>query len=278
MIEIVNPPYFLRDLLILTMVGAIIIVLTRIKGSVRRNIASKEFITAFYLLVLAFVLIFLAQIIGVLVRASILFYNRYPYLDLRAVLLTGGALCLFVSSLMVYIPFAKGKYKVIKITTEPEANFKYGAYYGSPEECHTAFVQLAKKIKIPCIAIARDPPEVFRRKLGLKIIPVLWISKVEHEDAIHPTRLAYLLENLKSFLESADIDKAVLIDGIEYLILENGEKAVIKFLTKLKDIAILNRGIIIIPADKSAIGEKVYSLLTSEFNHVETLLAEIGGK
>ncbi|WP_457754228.1 DUF835 domain-containing protein [Thermococcus sp.] len=275
MVEIINMPYFIRDILILIISMVIIWILLCTGKKIRKNLNAPEFIKAFNLLIVSFLFITLAQVIGVLVRTSILFYTRYPYLHLRAILLTAGALCLFVSSILVYLPFAKNRYKVIRITTEPVFAFKYGAYYGNSEECYSTFVKLVKEEKIPGIAVARNPPEVFRRRLGLKLIPVLWISKVEHEDAIHPTRLAYLLEHLKNFLESADIDKAVLIDGIEYLILENGEKAILKFITKLKDIAVLNRGIIIISIDKGAVDEKTYGLLTSELNPIEALLAEM---
>ena len=276
MVEIINVPYFIRDIIVLIISISILILLGLMRKKIKENLSFRYFITAFYFLIVAFIFISIAQVIGVLVRTSLLFYNRYPYLDMRAILLTLGALFLFISSVMFYIPFARNKYRIIKIAVEPSNTFKYGAYWCEKEECYATFVEFAKKMRIPCIAVTRDPPEIFREKLGLKIIPVMWISKVQHEEAIDPTRLPYILDYLKRFLESAEIDKAILIDCIEYLILENGESAVLKFITKLKDFTTLNRGILLVHLDKEVLDEKTYAMLTSELRPLKELLMEIG--
>ncbi|WP_293255483.1 DUF835 domain-containing protein [Palaeococcus sp. (in: euryarchaeotes)] len=103
----------------------------------------------------------------------------------------------------------------------------------------------------------------------MKVTPVIWISKVEHEKAVYPT--SYLLETLRDFLESAELNKVILIDGIEYLILENGTEAVFKFLASLKDLAIINRGIILVAIDRDTLDEKDFYTLTSELKPVEEL-------
>lgn len=267
---VVDWAYFIRDSIVLLLSLAIVAILVSLGEKIRKSLGFGGFIRAFNVLILAFSFIGVAQIIGVLSRTTIL-NNNETFLLIRSMLLLAGAIFLFASSVMIYLPFARGKYIIVPMAVEPLDSIKYGGYWCGDSECGSVFVDLVRRYRLPGIAISRDPPEVFRRKLGLKIIPVLWVSKVTHEDAISPTRLSYLLEKLRRFLESADMDKVVFIDCIEYLILENGEEAVLKFITTLKDIALVNRGIIIVSLEKEALDRRIFNVLSSELTHVQIL-------
>nr|WP_240922803.1 DUF835 domain-containing protein [Thermococcus sp. Bubb.Bath] len=148
---------------------------------------------------------------------------------------------------------------------------RYGAYWGGRKEVYAKFQEPTKKEGIPSLAVTRDSPAMFREKLGLTVTPVIWVSKVPNEDAVEPTRLPYFLEKLKAFLQSADIDKVILLDCVEYLMIENGNQAVFKFLTNLKDLALLNREILLVPVDKNALDEKTLGLLTSALSPISLL-------
>ncbi|NJE60738.1 DUF835 domain-containing protein [Thermococcus sp. 21S7] len=267
---VVDWGYFVRDLLVLVFSVAIIAVLLEMGAKIRRNLGFSGFIRAFNVLIAAFFLVGVAQIIGVLLRTVVL-NNDPTYLAVRSVLLLIGALLLFLSSVMIYLPFARGRYMIVPIAVEPVDSLNYGGYWGSQEKCESTFVNLVRRYRLPGLAVSRDPPEVFRKKLGLKIIPVIWVSKVPHGEAVTPTRLSYLLDKLRRFLESADMDKVIFIDCVEYLILENGEEAVLKFLTTLKDISVLNRGIIIVTLDREALSGRIFNILSSELLPVENL-------
>lgn len=268
MVEILDLGYFIRDLIVLILMigGTVAISLSR--NTVYSYVSYKEFRRAFNLLGAAFVIVGIAQVIGVVVRTSIAFNNEL-LLDIRSMILLIGALLFFLSVFLTYLPLAKGDYKIIRVASERAQENIYGAYWGTKDECYLNFKSLS--YKFPTIAIAREPPEVFKEKLGLKVTPVIWISKVEHENAVYPSRLPYLLERLRDFLESVELNKVILIDGIEYLILENGTEAVFKFLTSLKDFAIINRGIILVAIDRDTLDEKDFYTLTSELKHVEGL-------
>lgn len=220
----------------------------------------------------SFILVAIAEFIGILLRTDVLWGNE-AMMDIRSVILTLGALLLFVSSVMVYLPFSRNEYTIVPvpIVTEPMNPSIYGAYWGSGSESSRAFLKLVKSLRLPAIVLSRDPPEVFRSKLGLKLVPVVWISKVNHEDAVDPRRLPYLLDRMLNFLQSTETDKVIYIDCLEYLMLENGNEAIPKFVTKLKDLASLHRGIVIINLEKSAIDEKTYHVLASELRPVEEL-------
>ncbi|ASJ15735.1 hypothetical protein A3L04_00915 [Thermococcus chitonophagus] len=267
--EIVHLGYFVRDLIVMatTLTATVIIFILRRRA--RATLRYRPFALASFLGFISFVVITLAQIIGALINTTVLYAEREYWQAVRSVLLTVAAFLLLLSVMMFYVPFGRGKYMVLKVVTEPTLE-AWGGYWCRREECYAAFKELLK-MRLPGIAITRNPPEIFREKLGLKLTPVIWISKVQHEDAISPTRLEYLIQRLADFLKSVDVDKVILIDCVDYLILENGEDAVFKFITTLKDLATLNRGILIVSIEKEALSDKAYNFLTSELEPIENL-------
>ena len=108
------------------------------------------------------------------------------------------------------------------------------------------------------------------RKLGSKEVPVLWLTKVEGENYVYPTRLPYLHQILVDFMREDDAPKVIMLDGFEYLVLENGFKPVFKFLTSLKDYALLNNTVILLPLFENAFDEREYALLSREFSQVRS--------
>lgn len=80
--------------------------------------------------------------------------------------------------------------------------------------------------------ITRKPPtEESRGKVHI------WISKVEHPKAIHPSRTYVIEETLRRNLNPNSV---VVFDAFEYLKVEQGTEAALKFVGKLRDITILN--------------------------------------
>ncbi|QDA32165.1 DUF835 domain-containing protein [Thermococcus indicus] len=268
--EIISMGYFIRDLIVLVATSIIVVVLLAMGGKTKKNLGFGYFIRAFDSLLLAFLLVVVAQVIGVLLRTTVL-NNDPTYSWIRSVMLTAGALLLLVSSVMIYLPFARGEYMIVPIASEPVDSLRYGAYWGDRERAHRIFVELAKRYRMPGIAVTRDPPDMFRKKLGLKLIPVMWVSTVQHDDAVSPTKLEVIMDNLRRFLEMANIDKVILIDCVEYFILENGEDAVLKFITSIKDFATLNRGLVIVTVDRESLDERTFSILTSELKPISNL-------
>ncbi|WP_367884763.1 DUF835 domain-containing protein [Thermococcus sp. JCM 11816] len=110
------------------------------------------------------------------------------------------------------------------------------------------------------IALSRNPDPF--KKMG---VPYLWLSKVPGENTIDPLRLPAILHKL---VESADRDTVVIVDGLEYLILENGFNSVIKFLTTLKDNLLLKGATLIVVADPKALEPSQMAILRREFREI----------
>ncbi|WP_297499426.1 DUF835 domain-containing protein [Thermococcus sp.] len=100
---------------------------------------------------------------------------------------------------------------------------------------------------------------------------VFWVTRATDGElrkspyiyAISPTRLGILLDLIMKAIDSGY--KTVYIDSVEYLILENNFRAVLKFLADLKDRAITKGARIAIMVDPTALDKKQMKILEREF-------------
>jgi hypothetical protein len=90
-----------------------------------------------------------------------------------------------------------------------------------------------------------------------------WITKVS-DGGISPTNLPKILDIAVKFMKRANEHgkrPVIVIDGLEYLILENGFSAVIKFLATMRDYALLHNATIVIVGDDSFLDERERKIL-----------------
>ncbi|NJE08914.1 DUF835 domain-containing protein [Thermococcus sp. M39] len=179
--------------------------------------------------------------------------------------------CLFSTLLKKYelIPVVM-EFKEEKMKSKALKQISPGVYLCNNEgECYLLFLELLKER--PGLIVSRKPAAIIKKKFGLKETPILWLSKIEGNNTIYPTRLNYLMHVLIDFMKKENIPKVILLDGIEYLILENGFDAVFKFLTKLKDYAIINNAVILVPIIKDVHDEREVALITREFSNIRDI-------
>ncbi|WP_297513121.1 DUF835 domain-containing protein [Thermococcus sp.] len=119
------------------------------------------------------------------------------------------------------------------------------------------------------VIISRKPPGVMKRILGVEKTPIMWLTALPEENSVNPKRLEYILHMLVQFMKGSEAEKLVYLDGLEYLILENGFITVFKFLSHLKDYALTNNTIILVPIDTKSLEEKELRLLSREFKIIE---------
>ncbi|WP_457752401.1 DUF835 domain-containing protein [Thermococcus sp.] len=126
---------------------------------------------------------------------------------------------------------------------------------------------IAKNLMVgrAALIISRDPPEKVKEKFGVQQTPILWLTKLSGENKVHPHRLEYLTQTLVDFMKKDPNEKLIVLGGIEYLILELGFQPVFKFLTTIKDHAILNNTIVVVPLDEKTLDKKELTILEREF-------------
>ncbi|AMQ18443.1 DUF835 domain-containing protein [Thermococcus peptonophilus] len=120
------------------------------------------------------------------------------------------------------------------------------------------------------LIITRTMPENVRKILNLEEVPVLWLTTAECGDGcVNPRRLEYLLHTLVTFMKRKETLKLIYLDGLEYLILENGFIPVYKFLSTLKDYALINNTVILVPVEKASLNEREWNLFRREFEFLQ---------
>lgn len=115
----------------------------------------------------------------------------------------------------------------------------------------------------PGMIVSRTFPEKVRKEGASEDVPVWWLSREENPKTIDPLSLAKLTHTIKEFIEKRE-RSVVLLDGLEYLILQNGFEVTLRFLQALNDLVILNKAMLIVPVDPSSFSTKELSLLEKE--------------
>lgn len=92
----------------------------------------------------------------------------------------------------------------------------------------------------PVLLVGRNPPQLMAERLGVNDsrLRMIWLSAVDHPNAVSPRDLYKLEFHIARDVSTRKSD--VILDGIEYLILESGLVPTLKFLAKVNDITILN--------------------------------------
>lgn len=185
---------------------------------------------------------------------------------------TGNALIILSAAMFVLgwirlIGALIGRYELVPVVeftgVKPYTTIKPGVYLCTAPNCHEIVRRLLEGRA--GLIISRHPPETIRLALNLEKTPVLWLSTAPGERTISPTRLEYLLHTIVEFIRKSSAQKLILLEGLEYLILENGFVPVFKFMTTLKDYAIIHNAIVIVPIDEKSLENRQIRLLKREF-------------
>jgi len=91
-----------------------------------------------------------------------------------------------------------------------------------------------------------------------------WITNIRDERAISPTNLPKILDMAVKFMKeakSAGKKPIVVIDGLDYLVLENGLPSVLKFLSSLRDYSLMNDATVFIVGSDEFLSERERTLL-----------------
>jgi MFS superfamily sulfate permease-like transporter len=127
----------------------------------------------------------------------------------------------------------------------------------------TLFQRLIKERKTKGMIISRTFPDKLRQNGSINSAVILWLTREKSPDGIDPLSLAKLTHVIKEFIQKEG-GGIVLIDGLEYLILQNDYETTLRFIQALNDLIILNKATLIVPVDPSALSVKQLSLLEKE--------------
>lgn len=121
---------------------------------------------------------------------------------------------------------------------------------------------------IPALCVTRQFPEKVREAFDLKDTRILWLSHTPGPDHHNPTSIGTLATLISSFIERYK-KCYVLIDGLEYLVINNGFQQVLRFVEHINEQVMQSRSTVLIPISPNAFSEKELALLERNVETIE---------
>ncbi|MEW5937480.1 MAG: DUF835 domain-containing protein [Candidatus Thermoplasmatota archaeon] len=133
--------------------------------------------------------------------------------------------------------------------------------------------------------IVRTPPDFVRSRYGIQGVGILWLSSSEvdttplppsalgisvqdaEEEAMKPENLPLIYAKAENFMEGHR-GSVLFIEGIEYLITNNGFQPVLRFVQRLRELTARTKSYLVLSLEPSTIEPKEYSLLEHEMSDV----------
>lgn len=118
------------------------------------------------------------------------------------------------------------------------------------------------------LCITRQYPAVVRQEWGLEETPIIWLSNQLGKVYVNPANIGILGDTIIRFIEKSD-DSVVMIDGIEFLIVNNGFDKVLKMIHRITEVAMEYKSRVIISVDPRALDVREMALLERNMEIVE---------
>lgn len=158
---------------------------------------------------------------------------------------------------------------ILEKTRKLERGLSYLIKEKNPLFSYDTFTYLISK-GAQGFCLTRAHPSKIKEKYMLRRTPVLWLSKLHTEENVMlPTNLTGMMMMLQKYLEEGE-DVVIIIDGIEYLISQNGYKAVLKFIQGLNEKVMTSNARLIIPLNPDALDSKEVTILSREMEVIDT--------
>jgi hypothetical protein len=117
------------------------------------------------------------------------------------------------------------------------------------------------------LVISREHPDIVRQKYSLAKTPIVWLTSHPGNERVDPTNLSILQHTVNEFLKRSK-SPIILLDGVEYLILNNKMEKVLQVVLTLKDEVSINDGVLLLPVDPETFETRALALLERDFEIV----------
>lgn len=118
------------------------------------------------------------------------------------------------------------------------------------------------------LCVTRQFPNRLRDAFSIGDARVIWLSHTPGTDHHNPTSIGTLATIISSFIERYE-RCMVIIDGLEYLVINNGFQQVLRFLEHVNEQVMQSKSTVLIPISPNAFSEKELALLERNVETVE---------
>jgi len=160
------------------------------------------------------------------------------------------------------------------ILKEVERGFNYLVIDRDANSAYDQFKSLVKK-KVPGLCLSTTFPEKLKKEYDLENVDVYWLSDTStNQKTLDPRRLDFeIMRAISNFVKKYK-GGVVMLEGVEYLAVENTFDKVLKFIKKVNDLASVNDATLFVPISPGALSEDELYLLKMEFDRVQELTKE----
>ncbi len=121
---------------------------------------------------------------------------------------------------------------------------------------------------LPGLCVTRQFPSKLRNTFNLGDTRVIWLSHSPGKDQHNPTSIGTLATIISSFIERYE-RCIVIIDGLEYLVINNGFQQVLRFMEHVNEQVMQSKSTVLIPISPTAFSEKELALLERNVEVIE---------
>jgi small GTP-binding protein len=124
------------------------------------------------------------------------------------------------------------------------------------------------------LVVTRQYPERLRRERGLTDVRILWLSHTPGEDFHNPTAIGALAKVLQKFVEDNGGEGVILLDGLEFLIINNGFLQTLMFVEHVNEFIMQHHSVLLLLVDPGALEETEFELLERTAKVLSPLTAQ----
>ena len=145
--------------------------------------------------------------------------------------------------------------------------FSYLVKETKPHRSFEIFVdQVTHNIQGLCVT--RQHPSIMRKEWGLEKTPIIWLSNQLGKVYVNPTNIGILSDTIIRFVEKSG-DSVILVDGVEFLIVNNDFEKVLRMIHHITEAVMENRSRLIISVDPRTLETRELALLERNMEIIE---------
>ncbi len=168
-------------------------------------------------------------------------------------------------------PVGMEKARKTAIKYELRKGFGYVIKELKPEKSFEMFTDQVTH-NIPGLCITREHPQVIRKKWGLEKTPIIWLSNQLGKVYVNPTNIGILSDTIIRFIEKSG-DSVVMIDGVEFLIVNNDFEKVLRMIHHVSEATMEYKSRLIVSVDPRTLDLREMALLERNMEVIDAMPA-----
>ena len=150
---------------------------------------------------------------------------------------------------------------------ELRRGFSYLVKENKPYKSFEMFMdQVTHNIQGLCVT--RQHPSILRKEWGLEKTPIIWLSNQLGKVYVNPSNIGILSDTIVRFVEKSG-DSVVLMDGVEFLIVNNDFEKVLRMIHHITEAVMENRSRLIVSVDPRTLELRELALLERNMEIIE---------